>query len=88
MAIKYITKEAAKEAFCVYMGFTSMRAAIAADCIFDAIPAANVRPVVHGHWEEPDDDYGYFICSNCEERSPNDECWNYCPFCGADMRGK
>lgn len=50
------------------------------------IPAADVRPVVHGEWLEPDDDYGYLECSVCEERSPNDEEWSFCPNCGADMR--
>lgn len=50
--------------------------------------AADVRPVVRGKWIEPDDDYGYPVCSVCEERSPNDERWNFCPNCGADMRGE
>lgn len=50
------------------------------------IPAADVRPVVRGEWLEPDDDYGYLECSVCEESSPNDERWNFCPNCGADMR--
>ena len=46
----------------------------------------DVRPVVRGTWLEPDDDYGYLVCSMCEERSPNDERWHFCPNCGADMR--
>lgn len=52
----------------------------------EALPAADVRPVVRGKWLEPDDDYGYLMCSACEERSPNDERWRFCPNCGADMR--
>lgn len=48
---------------------------------------ADVRPVVRGEWLEPDDDYGYIVCSACEERSPNYERSNFCPYCGADMRG-
>lgn len=52
----------------------------------DSIPAAIVWPAVRGEWLEPDDDYGYLECSVCEERSPNDERWNFCPNCGADMR--
>ena len=44
MATEYILREAAKRAFCIHMGFTSKRAAIAADCIFDNIPAADVVP--------------------------------------------
>ena len=83
---QYILREAALEAFCIHMGFTSKRAAEAVACIFDKIPTADVRPVMKGEWYEPDDDYGYLVCSVCEERSPNDERWNFCPNCGADMR--
>ena len=52
----------------------------------DEVPIADVRPVIHGEWMEPDDDYGYFVCSICEERSPNDERWNFCPNCGTNMQ--
>lgn len=63
--------------------------------LISGIPAADVRPVVRGKWvmvlgghwwDVPDDDYRYYECSNCGELSPNDECWNFCPNCGADMR--
>lgn len=47
-----------------------------------------VRPVVRGEWLEPDDDYGYLECSVCEERSPNDERWNFCPNCGCAMENE
>ena len=62
----------------------------------DAIPAADVAPVVHGRW----DDSGRYTfpsgstavrCTNCgcaltvsEYRLNN---WNYCPVCGAKMDG-
>ena len=62
----------------------------------DAIPAADVAPVVHAHW----DDSGRYTfpggstavrCTNCgcaltvsEYRLNN---WNYCPVCGAKMDG-
>ena len=52
------------------------------------VPAADVRPVVRGEWLEPDDDYGYLECSVCEERSPNDERWNFCPNCGCAMENE
>lgn len=54
--------------------------------VIEQIPTADVRPVLRGEWLEPDDDYGYLECSVCEERSPNDERWNFCPNCGAYMR--
>lgn len=59
--------------------------------LFDKIehlPAADVRPVVRGKWHEYDDDYGSICCSVCEEDAPCDYPWNFCPNCGADMRGE
>lgn len=61
------------------------------------IPAADVRPVVQGKWNaEIDHRYGVdnwrFYCSKCgfvEVHAYFD--WkrhNFCPNCGADMRGK
>ena len=46
----YISREAAENAFCKYMGFTSGRVALASELIFAKIPAADVRPVVRGKW--------------------------------------
>lgn len=48
-------------------------------------PAADVAPVVHGHWIEDGD---YQICSECGE----EHCWDeyraaYCDSCGAKMDG-
>ena len=55
----------------------------------DAIPAADVRPVVHGRWEP-----GNPICPICGEskfKELDADIWAdwmppYCPNCGADMR--
>ena len=66
--------------------------------VISAIPAADVREVVHGKWI-PDDETGLPICSNCFSGKPkscvctsvidhhlhNKEI-RYCYFCGADMR--
>ena len=50
---------------------------------FNAIPAADVRPVVRGKWEyNPGDNIPY--CSEC--MMPQDSECNFCPNCGADMR--
>jgi rubrerythrin len=55
------------------------------------LPAADVRPVVRGHWigidDFPHDDWECDHCG-CVVESTNDP-WNYyhyCPNCGADMR--
>lgn len=54
-----------------------------------AIPAADVRPVVRGHWERT---LWFVTCSVCEYTSADTDdegsaiSLNYCPNCGADMR--
>lgn len=53
---------------------------------FRSIPAADVRPVVRGKWI-----YEGFMtvkCSNCNEYFHELEGDNFCPNCGADMRGE
>ena len=54
----------------------------------EGIPPADVRPVVYGEWDSND------CCTNCGEEA--DYNWergihfysDFCPNCGADMRGK
>lgn len=55
----------------------------------DAIPAADVRPVVRGRWIEKPYLLGTTnVCSVCGENygMPHGK-YNFCPNCGADMRG-
>lgn len=62
-----------------------------------AIPPADVRPVVRGRWAKKNDSPldGEYCCSNCKqeidiadgEETPLNRGMNYCPSCGADMRG-
>lgn len=53
-------------------------------------PSADVQPVRHGHWTLQEDRtkklYGWHICSECGAWIG--EPTNYCPNCGADMRGE
>ena len=56
-----------------------------------AIPAADVRPVVHARWKKSYADPVAFgerpffrYCSECHEATVYR--YNYCPNCGADMR--
>lgn len=66
--------------------------------LLDTIPSADVQPVVHGYWKSEDKMFGNipFKCSNCGylTRETTDGSvlgkpkFNYCPICGADMRGK
>jgi transcription elongation factor Elf1 len=63
----------------------------------EAIPAADVQPVKHGHWEEEDImPYDNFVvCSECgmnlSHQNYTKEEWQesfrYCPNCGARMDG-
>lgn len=51
------------------------------------VPAADVRPVVHGKWENTGSDT--WKCSICGYSvMPWNAGTNFCPNCGADMRGK
>lgn len=52
-------------------------------------PAADVKPVVRGEWEEIDYEgvgFLHYECPFCGEHSFYKP--NYCPNCGADMRGE
>lgn len=53
------------------------------------VPAADVRPVVRGKWKLYGADKrgrgGIFVCLACEKSFPYKT--NFCPNCGADMRG-
>lgn len=55
------------------------------------IPAADVRENVKGKWKRRIVDGGFnadWICSECGYRVKYDFCnFNFCPNCGADMRG-
>ena len=56
--------------------------------LLDDQPIADVRENVRGEWlhKKTTDDYHVTgQCSNCHERRRID---NFCPNCGADMRGK
>ena len=54
----------------------------------DKMPSADVRENIHGKWIDYDDDYGSLACSICNKDAPNDIPWDFCPYCGADMRGE
>lgn len=63
---------------------------------FNEIPAADVRPVVRGKWDEEHEPFtwmGYtrWSCSCCGFKCGYEleikNRTNFCPNCGADMRG-
>lgn len=49
-------------------------------------PTADVVEVVHGEWKFNNlNGFKVYDCSNCGVHM--EAKFNYCPFCGADMRG-
>ena len=89
-----IERDAAKKAYCRICFENSICYRHPETCqelkAFDVIPAADVRPAKRGKWIED----GYYdepcVCSYCGEPCTQTVMgkprWNYCPFCGADMR--
>lgn len=56
--------------------------------ILSEMDSADVRENVRGEWIEQEDDYyHYWECSECGIGVGLDDIRNYCPNCGADMRG-
>ena len=52
----------------------------------EKLPAADVAPVVHGHWIRQDESFTRFKCSNPECSAENFSGFeNFCPNCGAKM---
>lgn len=58
-------------------------------------PIVEAVPVVHGEWIEEDDDIDIvYECSECGkwfvliDGNPEENHYNFCPACGADMRKK
>ena len=58
--------------------------------VIDQMPTVDAVEVVHGHWVPiRDKKFGGCLglqCSVCRKRTRNNG-GNYCPNCGADMRG-
>ena len=53
-------------------------------------PLPDVQPVKHGHWKKDAD--GIIFCSECNKEAYWDtdyeqQLFDFCPYCGADMRG-
>lgn len=57
--------------------------------ILENFPTADIQPVKRGHWEKPKSVIIY--CSVCGNEAYWDtdygqQLFDYCPYCGADMR--
>lgn len=83
---EYIEREKAKEellSWAVLIRNPRLMLREDALCVIDSIPAAEVEPVVHGHWERRN---GAAWCSACK-RYMNHGLYGYrrCGLCGAHM---
>ena len=56
--------------------------------MIDVQPTADVRENVRGEWIACLEDNECFVCSVCGEGIYYTGIENYCPHCGADMRGE
>lgn len=60
----------------------------------DEAPTVEARPVVRGEWNEYEQEYNAWQCSECGKvwllayGTPKENEMNYCTKCGADMRKK
>lgn len=95
---KYIERDAALKALheewddvCNYDG-SGYAIANEMENVIYSVPAADVRPVVHGRWEREEDTYFGFTdvehrCSHCGKAySGQGFCaFHFCPNCGAKM---
>ena len=54
--------------------------------LIEDAPTVDAKPVVRGRWISLEPEIGLFECSKCGHKILRAEC-NYCPNCGADMRG-
>ena len=54
---------------------------------FNAIPAADVRPVKRGEWEQQENET--WVCSKCKSWIPDEQHFyaRFCLHCGAKMKG-
>ena len=95
---RYIDADRLKKRFC---GHCEERKTCREECfdlkIIDSIPTANVRENVVGEWQITDAYPHNVYCSNCHKKFAQTHwaVWrdgslprNFCPNCGADMRGK
>ena len=88
---EYIKREDALRAIA-----TTTLSDIAFGLVLD-IPAADVRSAVRGHWitEEEAEEKGDYslrdacsVCGHCDWDCTESASFNFCPNCGADMRGE
>ena len=86
---EFIDREKARDIVCSLCRWEGTSNCVECEHPIDAIPAADVRPVVRGQWSRVYDDFmksNYDTCSCCGKEYFGAYGFNFCPNCGADMR--
>lgn len=92
---EYVTKEQVKEEILNWARCINKPERLVTEdtmYVIDALPAADVRPVVRGRWIPVTNGRGGHECSECHNYAPSyqtgaEYLTKFCPNCGADMRG-
>lgn len=91
-------RDYADEVGCVRGEYELANGILKAISVVEDAPTVEAKPVVHGYWIE--NTAGYYVCSNCRQLAKGDmtgcfkdrkfrqERTDFCPNCGADMRGE
>ena len=81
---RYIDESILVEKLHVGEGLQTISRSVLVNCVLPTIPTADVRENVRGEWMPM---FGKNVCNRCGHKIdivPT----NFCPNCGADMRGK
>ena len=84
---RYIDESILVEKLHVGEGLPTISRSVLVNCVLPTIPTADVRENVKGRWiDYRENRWIYARCSECG--TVHDTKTNFCPYCGADMRGE
>ena len=83
---RYIDESILVEKLHVGEGLQTISRSVLVNCVLPTIPTADVRENVRGEWIDRGKDMTIrWQCSECGRKDMH--IYNFCPNCGADMRG-
>ena len=93
---RYIDESILVEKLHVGEGLPTISRSVLVNCVLPTIPTADVRENVRGEWiDQPNREFCFradfksIECNQCGYNMPKSDSFagNFCPNCGADMRG-